>query len=126
MGWLMGNLKAPNGKQRQRVNYDFGTRLKEALKMRAFWHFKHYHYLTSAVLAAISLFAMPYLESLGFSVTTSKLIVSLFTTISLCARIPMGLLSDVIRKKYVMTGTLAFLTIGLFLFWFITDKLPSG
>jgi MFS family permease len=119
-----GRTEETPGKPRPIFNYDFGTKLKDALKMRAFWHLSIIILFQSAVLGTISLFAMPYLENVGFSVTASSLIVSLFTIISLCARIPVGLLSDIIRKKWVMVGALALLAAGLFLFWFITDMTP--
>jgi sugar phosphate permease len=109
---------------KQNFNYDFGTRIKEALKMRSFWHLNIVILFQTAVLGIMSLFAIPYFQSIGISRNDGSLIISLFTIVSLCGRIPMGLLSDIIRKKYVMTVTLGLLGIGLFLLWLITDTTP--
>lgn len=118
--------KKPDLTKRMRkvINYDFGTRIKDALKMRAFWHLNIVILFQTAVLGVMSLFAMPYFQSVGISRTDGSLIISLFTVVSLCGRFPMGTLSDYLNKKLVMTVTLALLGAGMFLFWLISDTTP--
>lgn len=103
---------------------DFGVSVKEAFKMRAFWHFAVVMLFQHATVSTIALYTMPYLTGLGMTRTNASTIVMLFTLISLFTRIPMGMLSDVFRKSYVMALAVALQSVGLFLFWLIDSTSP--
>lgn len=98
--------------------------IRQVLKMRVFWYLNGVILFQSAVLGIVSLYAMPYLENIGFSRANASLVVTIFTIISVCARMPVGMLADIFQKKYVIALTIALLGTGLFLFWVITAGSP--
>jgi MFS family permease len=104
--------------------YDFGTSVKEALKMRAFWHLNIISLFQMAALGPMTMFAMPYLTDLGMSRPSAGMVISLFTLVSLFVRIPLGMLADVFKAKYVIAFTLGLLGIGLFVFWLLDGQSP--
>jgi MFS transporter, OFA family, oxalate/formate antiporter len=106
-----GSLSVPSS--------EFGTSVKEALKQRAFWHIAVVTIFQNATMATISLYAIPYLTSIGMERHIAGNVVMFFTLSSLFTRIPMGMLSDVIRKTHVVAISLVLLIVGVFLFWLI-------
>lgn len=116
----------PDGKQQNdskssaglRV-YDFGTGVKEALKMRAFWSIGIATMLQMATMQAVTVHMMPYLTSLGIARSTAGMVAMLVPLISLTSRIPFGLLTDIWDKRYVMAFSIGLLSVGAFLFWLI-------
>jgi MFS family permease len=98
--------------------------LKQASKTRAFWYFNLVILLQGFVLSIMSLYCMPYMEGLGISRTTASFIISLFTFISVGVRMPMGMLSDVFQKKYVIALTMVLITIAMVVFWFFSQHTP--
>jgi MFS family permease len=103
---------------------DFGTSVKEALKMRAFWHLNLVSLFQMAALGPITTFAIPYLTNLGMSRSSASMVVMLYTAASLFGRIPLGMLADIFKKKYVITFALGMLGIGLFVFWLLDGQSP--
>ena len=92
--------------------------------MRAFWHLGVVTLFQNAAISTICLYAIPYLTSLGMDRSTASTVVMLYTLVSLFTRIPMGMLSDIFRKSYVMALSVALQGVGLFLFWLIGGTSP--
>ncbi len=103
---------------------DFGTSVKEAVKMRAFWHLCVVSLFQYGATGTVQLYAMPYLTSLGMSRSTASTVVMLYTLVSLFTRMPMGMLSDIFRKSYMMAVSVALQGAGLFVFWLIGSTSP--
>jgi len=96
-------------------SYDFGTGVREALKMRAFWHIGFAFMFQAGAIMSVMTHVMPHLASVGVERSTASLVTMFILLVSLPARIGFGWLADIITSKYVaaMTG---FLTgVGLFL-----------
>ncbi len=111
-----GREGTANGKRRS-VGSDFGTSVKEAIKMRAFWHIAVGTIFQNATISTVMMYAIPYLTDLGMSREWAGTIVSVYTIISACGRVPFGMLSDVFRKSYVVAFCFLLLIIGLILYW---------
>jgi len=103
-------------------SHDFGTGVREALKMRAFWHIGFAYMFQVSAIMAVMTHVMPYLASVGVERSTASLVTMLILLVSLPARVGFGWLADIITSKYVsaMTGVLT--SVGLFLFWLINGS----
>ena len=95
----------------------FGTSVREALKMRAFWHIATVTLFQNAVISTVMFYAIPYLTNLGMDRGTASMVVMIYTFISLFGRVPFGMISDIFRKSYVVAFCTALLIIGLLLYW---------
>jgi MFS family permease len=60
---------------------------------------------------------MPYFVSIGVERKTAGTVAMLIPLISLGARIPFGMLSDIFKKKHVMAFSIGLKGIGLLFFW---------
>ncbi|MFC2067393.1 MFS transporter [Chloroflexota bacterium] len=116
----------PDGKPQYEVkgpssleSYDFSVRVKDALKMRAFWHLSIASLLQMGSIHAGITHVMPYLASLGVGRSTAGTVAMIIPLLSLSARVPFGWLSDKFRKTYVMAVSAALTSAGMFLFWMI-------
>ncbi len=109
------DLQSPSGLRA----YDFGTGVKEALKMRAFWCISIATMFQMAAMSAVTVHMMPYLTSLGMERSSAGMVAMLVPLASLAARIPFGLLADIFPKKYVVALSIGLVSVGLFLFWLI-------
>lgn len=109
----------PSGTRSMQLN-DFGTSIKEALKMRAFWYLGTTYLWQMSVFSTISLYAIPYLTGLGMDRSTASMVVSLYTLVSLFGRIFMGIFSDIFRKSYIMSFSVVMMNFGLCFFWQIS------
>jgi OFA family oxalate/formate antiporter-like MFS transporter len=107
-----------------KASQDNDTEMRQVFKMRAFWYLNVVVLFQSAVLGIMSLYCMPYMEDLGISRTSASFIISLFTIISVCVRMPMGMLGDVFRKKYMIAFTLGMVGLSLLLFWLFNSRTP--
>jgi MFS transporter, OFA family, oxalate/formate antiporter len=107
--------KAPNkpGKSESPRAADFGTGVKEALKMRAFWHLAVVTLFQNATLSTVMLYAIPYLTNLGMTRKTAGSTIMLYTFFSLFGRVPFGMLADIFRKNYVIAFSIVLQIIGL-------------
>jgi MFS family permease len=107
-----------------KVKPEFGTNVKDALKMRAFWHLGLIILFQSVVLSVVGTFSIPYLTDEGMSRPAAATVTSLFTLVSLFTRIPFGIMSDVIKKSYCVALSICLLTIGVFIFWLLGGSSP--
>lgn len=112
-----GKKKEETGKKKAAPDNNFSTSVKEVVRTRVFWYMNVIIMFQTAVLGTVTLFAIPYLTSLGISRSTAGVVVTLFTVVSLCGRMPMGILADYFRKTYVTALTIFLIGLGLFLFW---------
>ncbi len=96
---------------------DFGTGVREALKMRAFWCIGITMMFQMVALNAVIVHMMPYLTSVGMERTDAGQVAMIVAFSSMGARIPFGLLTDIFQKKYAMALCSVLLSAGLFLFW---------
>jgi MFS family permease len=95
---------------------EFGTSVKEALKMRAFWHIAVVTLFQNATLSTVMLYAFPYLTHIGKTRATAGTLVMLYTFVSLFGRVPFGMLADMFKKSYVTAVSLVLQVVGLFLY----------
>jgi MFS family permease len=102
----------------------FDASVKQALKMRAFWHLCVVTLFQNAATSTIMLYGIPYLTSLGMERSAASRVVMLYTLVSLFTRIPMGMLSDIFRKSYVLALSVALQGAGMFVFWLIGGQSP--
>ncbi|MCR4394079.1 MAG: MFS transporter [Dehalococcoidales bacterium] len=119
-----GKIERNNRSQQTKSAGDTAISVRQVLRMRVFWYLSIVILFQSAVLGIVTLYAMPYLENIGFSRANASLVVTVFTIISVCARMPVGMLADIFQKKYVIALAIALLGTGLFLFWVITAGSP--
>jgi MFS family permease len=75
-------------------------------------------------LAPLQTFTLPYLSSLGMERVAAAGVITIYTTLSLVFRIPMGLLGDILRKGYVVALSVGLQTIGLLVFWLMGAQTP--
>ncbi|MFC1943812.1 MFS transporter [Chloroflexota bacterium] len=119
-----GKPEDPTKESEYAPSSSFGTSIKEALRMRAFWHLIVVIMYQQAYLSALTAFSMPYLSSLGMMRTTATTIIMAYTVFSLISRIPIGFLSDIFRKSYVVALSVGLQTIGLLSFWLMVEPIP--
>jgi MFS transporter, OFA family, oxalate/formate antiporter len=105
--------------RKKRANSDFGTTVREALRMRAFWHLAVTTLFQSCAMATVIMYAIPYLTGpgIGMDRTTAGTVVGIYTFVSLFGRVIMGSLCDFFRKSWVLAAAIAVQTIGLVLYW---------
>ncbi|MFC2034878.1 MFS transporter [Chloroflexota bacterium] len=96
--------------------YDFDMGVREAIKMRAFWHFGLASFCQVAAASAVILHVMPYLVSLGITRTTASMVAMFVPMASIPARLTYGWLADIFPKKYVFATANVLTGIGLFCF----------
>ncbi len=93
---------------------------KQALRNRAFWHLAFAAMCHGFVIGAIVTHMMPYLSSLGISRSTSSLIALFLPVTSIVGRLSSGWLGDRLGRKQVFTASFGLMTVGVFLFGYIT------
>ncbi|MDD5039272.1 MAG: MFS transporter, partial [Dehalococcoidales bacterium] len=103
---------------------DFGTSVKEALKTRAFWHLGVITLFQFSVVSTMSLYAMPYLTSLGMDRSAASMVVMYYMVVSIFARVPAGMLSDIFRKSNVIAISVALQTAGVVCIWLMGATSP--
>lgn len=106
------DLKGPG----RSAAYDFDTSVKEALKMRAFWHIGIASMLQMIALSALVTHIMPYFASIGMERSVAATFTMCFPLVSLAVRLPFGWFSDIFKKKYMMALSLGLVSVGLFFF----------
>ncbi len=123
---LLPDGKAPNTISQAKTAqlYEYGTSIKQLLKMRVFWYLGLVNVWQYSVFSTLSLYAMPYLTGLGMERSTASMLVSLYTFVSLFGRIPVGILSDIFRKSYVLALSVGLMLVGLLIFWLINSTSP--
>jgi MFS family permease len=113
-----------NGGKAIKASAEFGTSVKDALRMRAFWHLVMTVFFQSSLMGVLGTFSIPYLTDVGMTRTGAATVTSLLTLVSLFTRIPFGLLVDRIRKSYCVALSVGFQTIGALFFWLLTGSSP--
>jgi len=114
---------APTGSVLSR-NYDFGTRVRDALKMRAFWYIGLVTIFQFAIFSVLSVYMIPYFTSLGKDRETGGIVIMLYTLVSLAFRIPIGMLADRFRKSFMIAFTVGLMGIGVGLLWLFNEHSP--
>jgi MFS family permease len=98
------------------VGRDFGTVVGKALRMPAFWCIGLASFMQIAPLQAVALHMMPHLTSIGLERTEAALAISVFSLVSIPARLAYGILADMFPRKYIWVASLALTALGLFIF----------
>lgn len=111
-----GKLQNSLDDSRRLQTQDVSIGVKEALKTRAFWYISIAFMLLIAGPSAALLHIMPYLTSLGIERSTASMIIMTVYIINIPSRFVFGWLSDIFRKKYVISASMVLTSIGLFLF----------
>jgi len=96
--------------------YDFSVGVREALTMRIFWFIGIATLFQVASVTAATFHMLPYLASVGMERSSASMVALLVSTVSLVARVPIGILADIIQKKYVVALSIGLVSIGMFLF----------
>jgi MFS family permease len=91
----------------------------QAIRSRTFWHICLSLFIQGMVLSAVLTHVMPYLNTLGFTRTTSSLIASGIPLFSILGRLGFGWLGDKNIKLRLTALGFAFTSLGLFFFGFI-------
>lgn len=103
---------------------EFGTSVKEALKMRAFWHIAIITLFQFATMSTVMLYAIPYLTDVGITRTMASSVISIYTLVSLFGRIPFGTVSDYFKKNYVVAVSVLLQGIGVILLFLLDGASP--
>lgn len=119
-----GRISPPGKGTGSASNYNFGMRIKEAVKMRAFWQLAIVIMFQTAYLAPVQMFTIPYLSSVGMATATANALIMIYSTLSLVFRIPMGILGDIFRKSHVVALSVGLQTAGLLVFWLMGAYTP--
>jgi sugar phosphate permease len=93
-----------------------GLTLKQALKTRSFWFIGIAQMFQMLAMHSIAVHQMPYLTSLGMDRPSAALAITIFSIVSIIARLAYGVLADIFPKKYVLVISTALTTVGLVLF----------
>ena len=99
--------------------FDSGMELKQALKTRSFWFIGISQMLQMFAIHSVAIHQMPYLTSLGMERGSAALVITIFSTVGLIARLLFGVLADIVPKKYVLALASGLTTIGLTIFGFL-------
>ena len=94
---------------------DEGFTVREALKMRSFWYIGLPLMLQMTIVSAVSVHQMPYLTSIGFERSTTAIAITIFSAVSIGARLTSGFLADVLPKKYVLAMSMMLIGLGMFI-----------
>jgi sugar phosphate permease len=103
---------------------DSSINVKQALKMRTFWHIGITFALQATVPSVLIIYLIPYFSSIGMDRKMANLIIMLYPLVSLGARLPLGVLADTMKKNYILAITLVATGGGLFLLWLLEDNSP--
>ena len=98
---------------------DFGMSIRDVIKTRTFWHISVMLVFQYATMSPITLYTISYLTGLGVDRTKASLVISIYTFVSLFVRIPLGILADVIKTKYIFAATGLLMGIGVVFYWLI-------
>jgi MFS transporter, OFA family, oxalate/formate antiporter len=98
---------------------DGGMTRNQALKTRTFWFFGISMLLSMGAINSVAIHQIPYLTSLGMTRSSAALAVTIFSGVSIAARIMYGVLADILPKKNVLAISFAITTAGLLMFEFL-------
>ena len=112
---LLADGKAPTDVRSSRLP-DFSIDVKEALRTRSFWHIGLTYTFQMMAIQAVALHMMPHLTSLGLERSTAAVTVTIFSVVSLVARLLYGILADIFSKRYIMALSNGLTTTGLVIF----------
>jgi MFS transporter, OFA family, oxalate/formate antiporter len=127
MGLLKDGVKPSDtsaAESATRKTDEFGVTVKQAIRMRAFWHLNIVTVFQNSAMGTLNIFIIPYLTGLGLSRPFAGTVVSIFTLLSLFVRVPLGMMVDRFQKKYIVTMTLSLMSIGLIILWSMDGNSP--
>jgi MFS family permease len=101
----------------QRV-VDVDVSARQALRSRAFWHIALGLMPNFIAVVTVVTHVMPYLSSLGMVRATSGLVATAIPLFSVVGRLGFGWLGDKLPKKWLATGALSMVALGLLCFEF--------
>ena len=97
-----------------------GMTVRQALRSRAFWQLSIASCCHSFLLGAVVTHMMPYLSSLGVERATSSFIAMILPVVSIVGRLNGGWLGDRYGRKKVFTTSFFLMTIGVFIYGFLS------
>jgi len=97
-----------------------GIKVKQALKSRDFWQLVIPLTVQMTAITAVTTLVIPYLSSVGIDRTSASLAASAILMLSIGGRLGFGWLADNFDRRYVTAGTTAAMSIGLFIFAYIS------
>ena len=103
------------------TQHDFGMKVREVIKTRAFWHFGIASFCQVAAASAVIIHMMPYLTSLGIERATASMIAMFVSLVSIPTRLVYGWLADIFTRKYVFAVSNVLTSLGLFFFSIVGD-----
>jgi MFS family permease len=77
-----------NGGKVVKASSEYGTSVRDAIRMRAFWHLVVTALFQNSFMGVLTTFSIPYLTNVGMTRTAAATVTTLFTLASIFTRIP--------------------------------------
>ena len=90
-----------------------GLTAREALRTPAFWLMSFAFSIRVGVTGSVALHFIPFLTDIGVGLGTAGLMVTAIGVVGITGRVAFGWLGDLFPKRYVVTGGLCSLALGL-------------
>ncbi len=103
-----------------------GLTTREALRTPAFWLMSFAFSIRVGVTGSVALHFIPFLTDIGAGLGTAGLMLTAVGVIGITGRIAFGWLGDLFPKRYVVTGGLCSLSLGLLVLAFSTELWHVG
>ena len=97
-----------------------GLTAREALRTSAFWLMSFAFAIRVGVTGSVALHFIPFLTDIGVGLGTAGLMVTVIGVVGITGRLAFGWLGDLFPKRYVVTGGLCSLALGLLVLAFAT------
>ena len=95
------------------------TGVKEALKSKDFWTIGLAEAIRGMIAMAVITHVMPYLSSIGLSRTNAAFVATAIPFFSVIGRLGFGWLSDILDKRYVLSGLYCLFGMGTLAFSYL-------
>jgi sugar phosphate permease len=105
-----------------RVEPEVNIGVTQAIKSRTFWHLTLAFTLQYAVVAAVLAHIMPFLNTINIDRQTASFFAGAIPVISVSGRLAAGWLTDKLSRKQVGVISFIVVTIGTFLFNYVTGS----
>jgi MFS family permease len=119
-----GKKAAPEKTTRLADGGESSTSFKKMFKMRAFWHLMLVFIFQNAYLNSVQTFSIPYLNSVGMVTAAAATVITVYTVLSLISRLPIGWLSDIFRRSYVVAVSILLQSVGLLVLCLLNGSTP--
>lgn len=98
-----------------------GLTARQALRTPAFWLMSFAFSIRVGVTGSVALHFIPFLQDIGTGLGTAGLMLTAIGVVGITGRLAFGWLGDLFPKRYVVTGGLCSLALGLLVLAFSTE-----